>query len=82
MIPPMFNLLLAILSFLCPGDANGDNVVNILDLSVEAAHLWQTVEPGTNGDVTGDGVVTIADITLTGAHYGNICLVVPGVSQD
>lgn len=68
----------------CAGDANGDKVVNILDLSLQSAHYLQTVPPWTLGDVNGDGVVDILDLTITGDNYGHICapVVIPGLAFD
>ncbi len=59
----------------CP-DLNGDNVINILDLTVAAQsyglHLGQ---PGYNplADQNGDNVITIADISLMASRYGATC---------
>lgn len=78
----MWHILLALLSVLCPGDANGDNKISILDLSMEAGYFLQTVPPGTKGDVNHDGVVNMLDISMTAAHYGRMCIVVPMVSHD
>ncbi|MBX3387068.1 MAG: hypothetical protein KF768_10895 [Phycisphaeraceae bacterium] len=50
----------------CPGDFNGDNVVDLADLldflGEWNPNLGQSVMPGTNGDVNGDGVVDLADL--------------------
>lgn len=68
----------------CVGDVNGDRVVNILDLSMQAGYYLQTVEPGTKGDVNYDGVVNMADVDLTRDNYGHICttVVIPGLAVD
>lgn len=58
---------------LCPGDANGDGVVNILDLSLTASNLYKGTAPYAYGDVNGDMIVTQADIDLEVAYYGTIC---------
>lgn len=78
----MFGFLFALLTLICPGDANGDNQVNILDLSVQAAHYWQTVEPGTNGDVNRDGTVNMLDLVLTASHYQSVCIPIPQLATD
>ncbi|MBX3387069.1 MAG: hypothetical protein KF768_10900 [Phycisphaeraceae bacterium] len=50
----------------CPGDYNGDNVVDLADLldflGAWNPNLGQSVTPGTNGDINGDGVVDLADL--------------------
>ncbi|MBX3387595.1 MAG: hypothetical protein KF768_13585 [Phycisphaeraceae bacterium] len=50
----------------CPGDTNGDGVVDLADLldflGAWNPNLGQSVTPGTNGDVNNDGVVDLADL--------------------
>lgn len=58
----------------CPGDANGDNVVNFSDLNLVISNFGATGAPGTvPGDVTGDGVVNFADLNLVISNFGNVC---------
>lgn len=57
----------------CPGDANGDNVVNLADLNLVLANFGSSVAPGTNGDVTDDGLVNLADLNLVLANFGQSC---------
>lgn len=50
----------------CPGDYNGDGVVDLADL-LEFLGQWnpalgQNVPPGTGADVNGDGVIDLADL--------------------
>jgi hypothetical protein len=66
----------------CPGDANGDNVVNILDLSFTVSHLHQGTAPYQYGDVNGDMIVTQADLDIEAANYGRVCLPVGGLATD
>lgn len=66
----------------CPGDANGDNVVNILDLSWTVSHLHMGTAPYQYGDVNGDMIVTQADLDLEAANYGRVCLPVGGLATD
>lgn len=58
---------------ICPGDANGDGVVNILDLSLTASNLGKGTAPYAYGDVNGDMIVTMADLNLEAAYYGVVC---------
>ena len=56
--------------FILAGDANGDRVVNDLDL----LQVWQdTTRPAAsrslNNDLTGDAQVTAADVAVVEAHY-------------
>jgi hypothetical protein len=49
-----------------PGDANGDGIVNGLDINLIASH-WLTAGPA--GDVNGDGVVNGLDINFVASHW-------------
>lgn len=66
----------------CPGDANGDNVVNILDFSLTVSHLYQGTAPYQYGDVNGDQIVTLDDLYLERDNYGRVCLPVGGLATD
>ncbi len=48
------------------GDANGDGIVNILDLVLVASQLGENIDPTgeTNTDVNDDGVVSILDLVF------------------
>lgn len=58
---------------LCPGDANGDGIVSILDLSLTASNYGKGTAPFAYGDVDGDQIVTWADLNLEAAYYGTVC---------
>ena len=66
----------------CPGDANGDNVVNILDLSLTVSNLYKGTAPYQYGDVNGDSIVTMADLYLERDNYGRQCMFIGGLAQD
>jgi hypothetical protein len=66
----------------CPGDANGDNVVNILDLSLTVSNLYKGTAPYQYGDVDGDQIVTQADLDLEAANYGHVCVPVIMLSAE
>lgn len=53
-------------------DLNNDDVVNILDLRLVAAHFGKSVDPtqDPNPDVNGDGVVNILDLVLVARFFG------------
>lgn len=58
------------------GDANMDQVINILDLSFIAARYLQSgpvyspvAPPNTTPDINGDNVVNILDLSLTASNY-------------
>jgi len=78
----MFGFLFALLALVCPGDANGDHVVNVLDMSAVSGHYGQVVEPWSPGDANGDGVVNILDLVLASHNYGRICVTAPGLASD
>jgi hypothetical protein len=54
----------------CPGDADGDNAVDLADLNLVLANFGQTTS---NGDVTDDGLVDLADLNLVLANFGTTC---------
>ncbi|MCY4571138.1 MAG: dockerin type I domain-containing protein [Candidatus Poribacteria bacterium] len=53
-------------------DINADGMVNILDLTLVAAHFGTTptADQTPNPDVNGDGSVNILDLTLVASHLG------------
>lgn len=58
----------------CPGDANGDRLVNFADLSLVLANFGASGPVGaTPGDVNGDGVVNFADLNIVLANFGAEC---------
>lgn len=57
----------------CPGDTNGDNVVNGADLSVLLSQFGQSVAAGTGADFNGDGVVNGADLSVLLSSFGSGC---------
>jgi hypothetical protein len=57
----------------CPGDTNGDGVVNFTDLNAVLAAFGQNVAPGTGGDLNGDGVVNFTDLNAVLANFGDAC---------
>jgi endonuclease/exonuclease/phosphatase family metal-dependent hydrolase len=56
----------------CPGDTNGDNVVNFTDLNAVLADFGLSGESLT-GDVNGDGVVNFTDLNEVLANFGTEC---------
>lgn len=58
----------------CPGDTNGDGVVNFTDLNAVLSAFGTTGAPGfTGGDVNADGVVNFADLNLVLSNFGQDC---------
>ncbi len=58
----------------CPGDTNGDRIINFADLNVVLAQFGQTGPVGSlAGDVNGDGSVTFADLNIVLANFGVSC---------
>ena len=57
---------------LSAADVNGDGDINILDLTLIAAHFGQTVtaDQDPNPDVNGDGIVNILDLTSVAGNFG------------
>lgn len=59
-----------VMDFVC-GDANGDEAVNILDITFLIAYLYQggpAPDPYDAGDANGDGTINILDITYLIAY--------------
>ncbi len=54
----------------CPGDANGDFLVDGADLSVLLSQFGQSVIPGSGGDLNGDGSVDGADLSVLLSNFG------------
>ncbi|MFG0293970.1 MAG: hypothetical protein ACF8MJ_12565 [Phycisphaerales bacterium JB050] len=54
----------------CPGDATGDDAVDLADLNLVLTNFGNT---GESGDVTGDGQVDLADLNLVLANFGTGC---------
>ena len=54
-------------------DVNVDGVINILDLTLVAAHFGTTpaADQPLNPDVNGDGTVNILDLTRVASHLGS-----------
>lgn len=60
----------------CPGDANGDGTVNILDMVYVRNNLNRNPlsDPGVQAaDVNQDGRVNILDMLLVRANFGTVC---------
>ncbi|MBN8644495.1 MAG: VCBS repeat-containing protein, partial [Planctomycetes bacterium] len=58
---------------LCPGDLNGDSVVNTADLVVFLGRFGQSVPAYTLGDLNGNGVVNTADLVIFLGRFGQAC---------
>ncbi len=56
----------------CPGDANGDLVVNFADLNIVLGQFGQTGF-GLQGDLNGDNVVNFTDLNLVLSNFGISC---------
>ncbi len=56
----------------CPGDTNGDNVVNFTDLNAVLAAFGQS-GAGNPADVNGDGVVNFSDLNDVLGAFGADC---------
>jgi hypothetical protein len=53
------------------GDANNDDQINVLDLSILATNYGVTSgATGEMGDFTGDGAVNVHDLSILAANYG------------
>ena len=59
--------------FPCFGDANGDGVVNFIDLDLVLGNWATATEPGENGDVTYNGSVNFGDLDGVLSFWGVVC---------
>jgi hypothetical protein len=66
------SVLSFMMTLVCPGDTNGDNIVNFTDLNAVLAQFGQS-GTGLAGDVTGDSIVNFADLNKVLANFGNAC---------
>lgn len=57
----------------CPGDANGDRVVNFSDIVTVLTYWGISGPPGSPGDATGDGLVNFSDITRVLENWAMTC---------
>ena len=56
----------------CPGDTNGDNVVNFADLNAVLSVFGQS-GAGIPGDLNDDGVVNFSDLNIVLSEFGSTC---------
>jgi len=57
----------------CPGDTNGDGVVDFVDLATVLTNFGQSGDQ-LMGDLNGDGVVDFADLSLVLSNFGMDCV--------
>lgn len=58
----------------CPGDVNGDNLVNFADLNAVLSEFGQTGAPGFSpSDLNNDGAVNFADLNAVLSAFGADC---------
>lgn len=57
----------------CPGDANGDDLINAADLSVLLGSFGSPVQIGVGADFNRDGVVNGSDLSVLLAVFGTLC---------
>ncbi|MCH2148054.1 MAG: dockerin type I domain-containing protein [Phycisphaerales bacterium] len=58
----------------CPGDANGDGVVDVTDL-LAVIYDWGVCDPEgvCSGDLNGDGLANVDDLLMVIANWGTSC---------
>jgi hypothetical protein len=57
----------------CVGDLSGDNVVNVVDLTIFLGAFGTAVPPGTGADFDANGVVNVVDLTIFLGRFGQSC---------
>jgi len=69
-----FEAVLAALEPTCPGDLDGDNDIDLSDLSQLLAHYGTTSGAEyEDGDIDGDGDVDLSDLSALLSVYGDVC---------
>lgn len=66
----------AVINRVCPGDTNGDSVINFADLNQVLSQFGQSSTPGAPflaGDVNVDGVVNFTDLNIVLSAFGTGC---------
>ncbi len=57
----------------CPGDANGDGVIDFIDLNAVLSAFGTTGPPGYSGDFNNDGSVDFLDLNAVLSFFGSAC---------
>jgi len=57
-------------TLLHPGDANGDNLVNVGDLGILSGNWGGSGKTWAQGDFTGDGLVNVSDLGVLSGNWG------------
>jgi hypothetical protein len=57
----------------CPGDTNGDNIINFTDLNIVLSNFGQS-GVGIPGDINGDGAVNFTDLNGVLSAFGQDCI--------
>src|SRR5262249_13473702 len=58
----------------CPGDVNGDGMVDLTDLAILLAHFGVPAGAShSDGDLTGDGSVSLDDLAIVLSRFGRPC---------
>lgn len=57
----------------CPGDADGDGMVRLSDISVVVVNWGAMATGAANGDLDGDGFVGLSDISVVVSNWGANC---------
>lgn len=70
--PQMYQFIVNTALAPCPGDANGDRIVNFTDLNIVLGQFGQS-GPGLQGDLNGDGFVNFTDLNIVLSHFGVAC---------
>lgn len=58
----------------CPGDLNGDHVVDLADLAAIISNYGANPATRAMGDLNGDTVIDLADLALMLSNYGHTCI--------
>jgi hypothetical protein len=68
------NMVVVISATPCPGDVNGDRVVDLLDLATLLSSFGTTsgATPA-DGDLSGDGAVDLIDLAMLLSSFGSTC---------
>lgn len=57
----------------CPGDVDGNNLVDLTDIAITLANFGSTQATLGDGDVTGDNLVDLGDLSVVLGAFGSGC---------
>ena len=73
LLPANAGLELVGLETVCPGDINGDEVVDAADLNILGINWQKSPATSAEGDLNSDGRIDAGDLNVLGLNWRNVC---------